>query len=227
MTDLSVRPSRDGELRAYATAVGHAFGEPLAEDDFASSQRTWEPDRILCGHRRRHRRRRGASFSFQLTVPGGATVGAAGVTAVGTMPTHRRRGALRLVMRQLLEDAQRHSDPVAILWASEGSIYQRFGYGIGTLRGEFDILQSRAAFRSEIPVEGSTRLIEVAEAARLFPPVYDQSSPGGRASSHGRHLVGLGDLFRSRALAAARSQDLPGLRGRRPGRGLPDLPHQE
>lgn len=174
MTDLSVRPLRDGELRAYATAVGHAFGEPLVEDDFTSMQRTWEPDRTYVATDGDAVVGGGASFSFQLTVPGGATVGAAGVTAVGTMPTHRRRGALRLVMRRLLEDAQRHGDAVAILWASQGSIYQRFGYGIGTLRGEFEILQSRAAFRAEVPVEGSTRLIELAEAARLFPPVYDR-----------------------------------------------------
>ena len=174
MTDLNVRPLRDGELRAYATAVGHAFGEPVAEDDFASMQRTWEPERTYVATDGDAIVGGGASFSFQLTVPGGATVGAAGVTAVGTMPTHRRRGALRLVMRQLLEDAQRHGDPVAILWASQGSIYQRFGYGIGTMRGEFDILQSRAAFRTDVPVEGSTRIIEIAEAARLFPPVYQQ-----------------------------------------------------
>jgi len=174
VTDLSVRPLRDGELRAYATAVGRAFGEPLAEDDFVSMQRTWELDRTYVATDGEAVVGGGASFSFQLTVPGGSAVGAAGVTAVGTMPTHRRRGALRLVMRELLEDAQRHGDPIAILWASQGSIYQRFGYGIGTLRGEFEILQARAAFRSEIPMEGSTRLIELAEAARLFPPVYDR-----------------------------------------------------
>ena len=174
MTELHVRPLRDGELRTYSTVVGLAFGEPLAEDDFASMQRTLEPDRTYVATDGDAIVGGGASYSFQLTVPGGATVGAAGVTAVGTLPTHRRRGALRLVMRQLLEDAQRHGDPVAILWASEGAIYQRFGYGIGTLRGEFDILQSRAAFRTQVPVEGSTRLIDVAEAARVFPPVYDQ-----------------------------------------------------
>ena len=174
MTDLSVRPLREGELRVYLTAVSRAFGEPLAEDEFASNQRIFEPERTYVATEEDAVVGGGSSFSFQLTVPGGATVGAAGITAVGTMPTHRRRGALRLVMRELLQDAQRHSDPVAILWASQGSIYQRFGFGIGTMRAEFDILQARAAFRTEIPMEGSTRLIELAEAARLFPLVYDQ-----------------------------------------------------
>jgi len=35
------------------------------------------------------------------------------------------------MMRRQLEDLRERGDPVAILWASEGSIYGRFGYGIG------------------------------------------------------------------------------------------------
>jgi predicted acetyltransferase len=174
MAELEVRPLREGELHPYLKAVSRAFGEELADDDFLSGQRVFEPERVFVAADGEAIVGGGASFSFQLTVPGGATIGAAGVTAVGTLPTHRRRGALKRTMRLLLEDARQHGDPVAILWASQGSIYQRFGYGIATVRGEFDILQSRAVYRTDMPPVGSTRLIDTEEAKRLLPPVYEQ-----------------------------------------------------
>ena len=59
----------------------------------------------------------------------------AGVTAVGVSPTHRRRGLLTSLMRRLIEDSRERGEAVASLWASEGSIYQRFGYGMATLAG--------------------------------------------------------------------------------------------
>ena len=54
----------------------------------------------------------------------------AAVTAVGVVPTHRRRGLLTAMMRRQLEDVRARGEPVAMLWASEGAIYGRFGYGI-------------------------------------------------------------------------------------------------
>ena len=72
-------------------------------------------------------------FSFELTIPGGV-LPAAGVTIVGVHPTHRRRGILRRMMRLQLDAIHERGEPLAILWASEGSIYQRFGYGLGSMR---------------------------------------------------------------------------------------------
>jgi predicted acetyltransferase len=174
MADIQVRPIRDGELRTYLAMVSRAFGEELVPDEYSSLERIFEPERVVVAVDDDRVVGGGASFSFRLTVPGGAEVGAAGVTAVGTLPTHRRRGALTKTMRWLLDDARKHEDAVAVLWASEGSIYQRFGYGMGTLQAEFDIVQGRAAFRDEVPAVGATRLIEADEAARLFPPVFDR-----------------------------------------------------
>src|SRR4051794_14155987 len=160
MADIEVRALRDGELRAYLTAVSTAFGEEVNEEEFASNQRIFEPDRVFVAADGDRIVGGGASFSFQMTVPGGTSVGAAGVTAVGTLPTHRRRGILRRVMAELLAEAREHGDAVAILWASEGSIYQRFGYGIGALVARMEIEQARATFRVDTPVHGATRLID-------------------------------------------------------------------
>ncbi|MFI6944391.1 GNAT family N-acetyltransferase [Streptomyces sp. NPDC050418] len=72
------------------------------------------------------------AFSFRLTVPGGASVPAAGVTMVGVSPTHRRRGILTSMMRRQLDDVRALGEPLAVLTASEPAIYGRFGYGVAT-----------------------------------------------------------------------------------------------
>lgn len=72
------------------------------------------------------------AFSFRVTVPGGASVPAAGITMVSVAATHRRRGLLRSMMRRQLDDIRSWGEPLAVLTASEPVIYGRFGYGIAT-----------------------------------------------------------------------------------------------
>ena len=115
----------------------------------------------------------GAGYSLRLTVPGGVEVGAVGITAIGVMPSHRRRGILRQVMGWLVDQAGERGEPVAILWASETAIYQRFGFGIGTLQGTFDIERSRTRFAHPVEPLGRMRLVDRDEALELIPPVYD------------------------------------------------------
>jgi predicted acetyltransferase len=58
------------------------------------------------------------------------------VTLVSVAPTHTRRGLLtRMMRRQLTELHERGGEPVAALWASESTIYGRFGYGLATRHG--------------------------------------------------------------------------------------------
>lgn len=72
-----------------------------------------------------------AAFDFRLSLPGGS-VPMSGLTMVTVMPTHRRRGILRGLIAHHLEAAKHHGDPLSGLWASEATIYGRFGYGIAT-----------------------------------------------------------------------------------------------
>ncbi|MER6491147.1 GNAT family N-acetyltransferase [Streptomyces griseorubiginosus] len=83
------------------------------------------------------------AFSFRLTVPGGASVPAAGVTMVSVAATHRRRGVLTSMMRRQLDDVRSWGEPLAVLTASEPVIYGRFGYGVGTYQLNADIDTAR------------------------------------------------------------------------------------
>jgi predicted acetyltransferase len=121
-----------------------------------------------------------AAYSFSLTVPGGS-LPMAGVTGVGVQPTHRRRGILTHLMRRQLDDVRERGEPLAGLWASEGAIYQRFGYGLAALNASFEIARAKTAFNREVRWEGSLRLIEKEEALGLMPGICEPivaSSPG-------------------------------------------------
>ncbi|MCB5906713.1 GNAT family N-acetyltransferase [Streptomyces pinistramenti] len=103
------------------------------------------------------------AFSFGMTVPGGASVPAAGVTMVSVQPTHRRRGVLRSMMRRQLDDVRERGEALAVLTASEGAIYGRFGYGAATLEMRLEVDTVRLA-PPELPGADGVRL-------RLADPV--------------------------------------------------------
>ena len=176
-----VRPTTD--LEEFVDAVGaisHYFG---SERDIERAERfakvlplermhgAFDGDRIVGG---------AGAFPFQLTVPGGP-IACAGVTVVGVLPTHRRRGVLTAMMRTQLEDIRDRGESIAALWASEEVIYRRFGYGLASLAGEIELASGYTGLR-QAPEPGATaRLITLEEAKTLVPPVYDQvraTTPG-------------------------------------------------
>ncbi|MFJ5799783.1 GNAT family N-acetyltransferase [Streptomyces decoyicus] len=105
-------PPEERALRRELTETGRSFG---VWDDGAWGDGGWVAT--------------AGSFSFGLTVPGGAEVPVAGVSMVSVQPTHRRRGLLRSMMRHQLADVRERGEPLAVLTASEPAIYGRFGYG--------------------------------------------------------------------------------------------------
>ena len=113
------------------------------------------------------------AFQFDLTVPGGS-VRTAGVTVVGVLPSHRRRGILREMMRAQLDDIQARGEPLAALWASEASIYRRYGYGLAALCGDMNIPRTHSDFVRPVEHEGTVRIVGHDEALALCPPVYDR-----------------------------------------------------
>jgi predicted acetyltransferase len=105
---------------------------------------------------------------------------------VGVLPSHRRRGILTQMMRRQMDDIRERNEPIAVLWASEGNIYGRFGYGMATVVQSFDIERDRAVFLDNSPPTGRTRLVTVDEALKILPDVYERKrvhTPGMFARS--------------------------------------------
>jgi predicted acetyltransferase len=169
--DIRSCTSRE-ELKAAVSPIWHFFGSTPTDDRLDRFAAVLPPERMLAAHVDGAVAGGAGAFPFELTVPGGR-VQAAGVTVVGVYPTHRRRGILRAMMRAQLDQAHELGEPVAYLWASEETIYGRFGYGIASLAGDVDIPRNRAAFGQAFEPHGNLRLIDTDEAKQLIPPVYE------------------------------------------------------
>jgi predicted acetyltransferase len=184
------------EQRAALGAIWHYFGRSAPSDEqFERLARVlpaervhaaWEGGRVVGG---------ASAFPFELTVPG-ARIPAAGISTVGVLPTHRRRGILSAMMRAQLDTCRARGETVAYLWASEDTIYGRFGYGMASLAAEIDIAREHSADHGAATPCGEARLVPAADAEALVAPVYDQvaaDTPGMFARSSA--------WWKSRALA--------------------------
>jgi len=172
---IRVRTVRNTEELATAMgAIGHYFGwVPTAEqaEGFLSylpldrMHAAFEDGRIVGG---------AGVYPFELTVPGGP-LRCAGVTIVGVQPTHRRRGLLRRMMTAQLADVREREEPIAALWASEDTIYGRYGYGQASQCVDIRLPRAWAELRPGLPPrEGQVRLVDRDEALRVFPRIYDR-----------------------------------------------------
>ena len=166
----------DGDPKDFFLAGELAFSEHSRQEDLDRWATAFEADRAIAAYDGDRIVGTAGIFSFELTIPGGV-LPAAGVTIVGVHPTHRRRGILRRMMRLQLDAIHERGEPLAILWASEGSIYQRFGYGLGSMRMGINLDRERGAFRQPHNPAGTIRFVELDEAKRLLPPVYDAVRP--------------------------------------------------
>ncbi|MGX6448855.1 GNAT family N-acetyltransferase [Patulibacter sp. S7RM1-6] len=113
-----------------------------------------------------------ATWRWNVTVPGGELPCAA-ITTVTVRPTHRRRGILRAMMDRAAADARAHGAPLAALWASEGAIYGRFGFGpatrVRTLRVR---TRGGVPLRAPVPEPLDVELVEPEAAAPLVAPIF-------------------------------------------------------
>ena len=186
--EIDVRPF-DGEPRAFLEAAELAFGERARDEDVPVWESTFEPDRAIGAYDGDRLVGTAGALSLDLTIPGGV-VPSAGVTIVGVHPTHRRRGILRRMMRFQLDQVRDRGEATAILWASEGSIYQRFGYGLATTLTRLSIERERSAFRRPHEPAGTIRFVEVDERSGCSHPSTTPSRRTARGSSPARRPSG-------------------------------------
>jgi len=81
-------------------------------------------------------------------------------------------------MRRQLEDAHERGEPIATLFAAEGGIYGRFGYGLASLAGDIELPKEHARPWEDEPL-GSARLLETdEEVLEAVPGIYDRAQAG-------------------------------------------------
>ena len=122
MPDIDVRPATAAELDAFRFVASTVFGVPEypfpvhAENTLCAFE---DGDLVFTFN----------AWPFRWNL-NGATIDAAGITSVGTLPHRRRRGHLRRIMTEAFRRQRQAGQSMAILWGSHTAIYQRFGCAV-------------------------------------------------------------------------------------------------
>ncbi|MEU7135547.1 GNAT family N-acetyltransferase [Streptomyces sp. NPDC046261] len=207
---MEIRPTTDKDLDVFVDTLHAAFGlfpETPAEDGGGVWWAALETDRNLLAMTADGRPVGTAgAYSFELTLPGGIVVPAAGVSCVGVLPSHRRQGVLRAMMRHQLHELRARGEFLSVLLASEAVIYRRFGYGPATYtqrltvpRHQAALARPRARGTADTPATGSdtgsVELLRRAECGEILEEVYDRyrrAQPGALSRPHRWWALGAG-----------------------------------
>ena len=152
-----------------------AFGYDATDEENELDRTLREPKRMIAARMDGIMVGIAGAYSFDMTVPGGSAP-VAGVTWVGVLPTHRRRGVLTAMMRHQLHGLHESlGEAVAALYASESVIYGRFGYGQASQELRLTMRRGANALRRTNPPDDSLtlRLCDPNEILPSLKPVYE------------------------------------------------------
>jgi predicted acetyltransferase len=179
-----IRPISDDQYVAFRRVQQHAFNTgPAPAASLPRVLRQFERDRSLAAFDTDAAESvpvgTAGVYSLRMAVPG-AVLPVAGVTMVAVLPTHRRRGILRSLMRRQVTDiAARGEEPIAALWASEMPLYGRYGYGRASSHASFRFGRGEGALNAAAPADPAItlRLAEPADAVAELAKIYETVLP--------------------------------------------------
>ncbi len=170
---VEVRTITEDELEAWGTSMARGFMRPSpAEGDHEFRRGHTELDRAWAAFDGTSVVGTLRSFPTPLTLPGGASVTSAALTAVTVTATHRRQGLLTRMITGDLDSSVDKGEPVGILIAAEFPIYGRFGYGSAADHNILKLEVARTRWMHE--AEGTVELVDEATARKEAPSVYER-----------------------------------------------------
>jgi len=173
---FEMRPVTPEELPEFLRADVAAFGGEITPESVERWRTVFEYDRGLAAFDEGRIVGTAGAYAFDLTLPGLTTIPVAGVSYVSVRADYRRRGILASMMRRQLDDVRERGEAVAVLTASESTIYRRFGYGVATHSATYEIDRRDARLAVEPHGDGRIRLLDAEEAmTRVFPQVYERA----------------------------------------------------
>jgi predicted acetyltransferase len=169
--NVDIRPIAEDEFEPFVRALEAAFSSHPEPDVVEMERMIAVLDRYLAAFDGPRIVGGNCSQPMTLVVPGGGRVPMSGINAVGVLPTHTRRGVSTALMRRQLDECRDRAEPLAGLYASEGAIYGRFGFGLATRDASYEIDAGDAAFVRGYEPTGVIRLVDATEAAGAFRDV--------------------------------------------------------
>ncbi|CAN5361438.1 GNAT family N-acetyltransferase [soil metagenome] len=171
-----LRPFTVDEFDAAFACLSEGFGKDII--DVEGDRMVFEPERTLGLWDGDRVVGTAGIYTRDITIPG-AVVPLAAVTLVSVSGTHRRQGVLTAMMRrQLREVHERGTEPIAALYASEGSIYGRFGYGLASYQGRLKGKTRAMQLRADVDTgAGRVYPVEEKDFRSAAIPLYDRIRP--------------------------------------------------
>jgi len=176
MSDLFFRAIVPDEVDDFFASLAVAFSDPRPDpEEVETDKKVVELDRTFAAFEDDRIVGCAGIYTQQMVVPGGARVPTAGVTMVGVLPTHRRRGILRELMVMMLDQAAERGESMASLFASQGAIYGRFGFGHAAHYLEFDIALDHLTWAESTAPTGRVTLLARTEALPVMRQIYERA----------------------------------------------------
>jgi len=97
-----------------------------------------------------------------------------GIGAVATPPEHRRRGHVRALLRNVVDEYHEDGVRLAVLWPYSTPFYRGLGWAVANKYTQYELPPAQLRFGSE--PAGSCLWLEPADCARLRPVEVDASS---------------------------------------------------
>jgi predicted acetyltransferase len=170
---LTIRTLTEADLPAFSDVLARAFLSDHSDDFLAEERTVFEPARSHAVFDGETMIGSGQLLSRRLALPGADPVPVGAVTSIGVAPGQRRRGVLSMIMRGQLELLHEAGESLAVLWASEGGIYGRFGYGLGTQHARISLPRG-TALRRDVEVDPRpVRELPRDQALPLMRDIYD------------------------------------------------------
>src|SRR5687768_6185449 len=116
---MIIRPIAEEEFATWAKATETPFFEEVNDARLARWRRVMELERTLAAIDGDRIVGGSLLFRMAITVPGGSELSMGGLTAVGVLPTHRRRGVLTSLLTRHFEDMREWGEPISGLYAAE------------------------------------------------------------------------------------------------------------
>jgi predicted acetyltransferase len=172
---LDFRPPADGDWPAFVAQMEETFIETFNGGAGEAMRAMGDFARPIAGFDGARLEATAGAYRHVMQVPGG-TLPCTGITWVTVSARWRRRGVLTELMRRLHEAGAAAGEPIAALYAAEGPIYGRFGFGVSARSVRVRVATRDLAL---LPLPPG-RVLEVTadEAMTRFPPVFDAAVSG-------------------------------------------------
>ena len=142
---VDIRPATEAEMDDFRQVAQNALMVPtnLYPPEAVQAIR---PEMTLCAFEEGRVATALAAWPLKMRFNGGS-LPVAGITFVGTRPTCRRKGYLRRTITRYFESMHENNGPaMAALYASQASIYHRYGYGIVSTHHRYNVAPRDLAF---------------------------------------------------------------------------------